>query len=244
MSPEREWWLRVPAVFLSPRSVFAALRNDAEDDVDARQEPVLALVCLAGIAAALASPTARTLYDDPVYDRALVAVWAFLAGGLTAIVGYFVIGGALHLAGRGLGSLGTYQRARHVLGFAVAPLALSLVLLWPLEIAVFGVDRFGRGGADEAAAGDVFTALELGFGLWSAVLLLIGVRTVHGWSWWRSLGVIALTALFLAAFTYLSCGLLALPRRARAPRRASRRCAAPRGSAARAHRPRTPRPPA
>ena len=28
MDPDRQWWLRVPAVFLSPRSVFVALRND------------------------------------------------------------------------------------------------------------------------------------------------------------------------------------------------------------------------
>jgi hypothetical protein len=29
------------------------------------------------------------------------------------------------------------------------------------------------------------------------------VRAVHGWSWWRSLGALALVALFLAAFAYL-----------------------------------------
>ena len=204
MSPERQWWLRVPAVFLSPRSVFAALRNDEPEDVDARAEPVLAIVMLAGVAAALASPTARTLYDDPAYDRTLVAVWAFLAGGLTAVVGYFVIGGALHLAGRGLGSLGSYRRARHVLGFAVAPLALSLLLLWPLELALFGSDRFDTGGSDGGAGGDVFTTLEYAFGLWSVLLLVVGIRTVHGWSWWRALGVVGLTALFLAAFYYLA----------------------------------------
>ena len=28
LSPERAWWLRVPAVLLSPRSVFFALRED------------------------------------------------------------------------------------------------------------------------------------------------------------------------------------------------------------------------
>ena len=204
MSPERQWWLRVPAVFLSPRSVFAALRNDEPEDVDARAEPVLAIVMLAGVAAALASPTARTLYDDPAYDRTLVAVWAFLAGGLTAVVGYFVIGGALHLAGRGLGSLGSYRRARHVLGFAVAPLALSLLLLWPLELALFGSDRFDTGGSDGGVGGDVFTTLEYAFGLWSVLLLVVGIRTVHGWSWWRALGVVGLTALFLAAFYYLA----------------------------------------
>jgi hypothetical protein len=203
MSPEREWWLRVPAVFLSPRAVFAALREEAQEDVEARQEPVLLLVFLAGIAAALATPAARTLYDDPEYDGALVAVWAFIAGGLTALAGYFFVGGALYLGARGLGSLGSYRRSRHLLGFAVAPLALSLFLLWPLELALFGADRFARGGSDDGGAGRVFSALELGFGAWSAVLLLVGVRAVHGWTWWRSLGAVALLGLFVAALAYV-----------------------------------------
>ena len=203
MDAERQWWLRVPAVFLDPRSVFVALRDEEQEDVEARQEPVLMLVFLAGIAAALASPTARTLYDDPEYDGLLVAVWAFIAGGLTAVAGYFIVGGALYLGARGLGSLGTYKRARHLLGFAVAPLALSLLLLWPVELAIFGGDRFARGGSDDGVAGNVFSALELGFGAWAAGLLLVGIRAVHGWSWWRSLGALGLLALFLAAFAYL-----------------------------------------
>ena len=203
MGPERDWWLRVPAVFLSPRAVFVALRKEEQEDVEARQEPVLMLVFLAGIAAALATPAARTLYDDVEYDGLLVAVWAFIAGGLTAFAGYFIVGGALYLGARGLGSLGTYKRSRHLLGFAVAPLALSLLLLWPVELALFGGDRFARGGSDDGTAGSVFSALELGFGAWSAGLLLVGVRAVHGWSWWRSLGALGLLALFLAALTYL-----------------------------------------
>ena len=45
--------------------------------------------------------------------------------------------------------------------------------------------------------------LAAGFALWSAALLLIGVRAVHGWSWPRSLGALGLVALFLAAYAYL-----------------------------------------
>ncbi len=74
--PDREWWLRVPAVLLSPRSVFAALRNEEQEDVDARAEPVLALTLLAGIAVALGTSTARVLYDDPLYDPLTLAIWA------------------------------------------------------------------------------------------------------------------------------------------------------------------------
>jgi hypothetical protein len=203
MDPDREWWLRVPAVFLSPRSVFVALRNESREDIEARSEPVLALVGLAGIAVALGTSTARTLYDNLEYDALLVAVWALIAGGIVAFAGYFIVGGALYLGARGLGSVGSFQRSRHVLGFAVAPLALSLLVLWPPGLAVFGTDLFRRGGSDAGVAGDVFLAGQLGFTAWAGILLLIGVRAVHGWSWWRSLGALGLVALFLAAFAYL-----------------------------------------
>ena len=203
MDPDRDWWLRVPAVLLSPRAVFAALRNDEQDDLDARAEPVLALTLLAGIAVALGTSTARTLYDDPLYDVSTLLVWIVFASGFVAFTGYFVIGGALYLGTRGLGSEGTFRRARHVLGFAVAPLALSALVLWPLGLAVFGTDVFRRGGSDEGVGGDLFYAAALAFSAWSVALLLVGVRTVHGWSWGRSLGALGLVALFLAAFGYV-----------------------------------------
>jgi hypothetical protein len=203
VNPEREWWLRVPAVLLSPRSVFAALRSEEQEDVEARSEPVLALTLLAGVAVALGTSTARRLYDDPLYDPVTLAVWTVLAGGFVAFAGYFIVGGALYLGARGLGSAGTFRRARHVLGFAVAPLALSALLLWPLGLAIFGTDLFKRGGSDDGVGGDLFYALALAFSLWAVALLLVGVRTVHGWSWWRSLAALGLVVLFLAAFSYV-----------------------------------------
>lgn len=203
MDPDREWWLRVPAVLLSPRAVFAALRSEEREDVEARAEPVLLLTLLAGVAVALGTSTARALYDDPLYDALNLAVWIVFAGGFTAFVGYFVVGGALHLGVRGLGSEGTFRRTRHIVGFAVAPLALSVLVLWPLGLAAFGTDLFRTGGSDEGRGGDVFRAAAIGFSVWSVVLLLVGVRAVHGWSWWRSLGALGLVALFLAAFSYV-----------------------------------------
>ncbi len=203
MSPERQWWLRVPAVLLGPAPVFAALRNEEQDDLDARHEPILALVYLAGIASVLATPTAGVLLDDREYDGLLVAVWAVIAGGIYGIAGYFIIGGALYLGARGLGSLGSFRRARQIVAFALVPLVLSLVVIWPVRLAVYGSDVFRSGGADTGAGDKVFEALEIGFALWSAALVLVGVRTVHGWTWWRSLGALGLVALFLAAFAYL-----------------------------------------
>jgi len=203
MSPERQWWLRIPAVLISPRAVFVALRDVSEAEVEARAEPVLALILLAGIGGVLVTSTASELLDDVEFDGLLVAVWALIAGGIYGFAGYFIVGGAVYLAARGLGGLGDYRRARHLVAFAAVPLALSLLLVWPPRIALLGSDVFRRGGEDERGLGEAFHALDLAFGLWALSLLLVGVRAVHGWGWWRSLGVVGLVALFLAAFAYL-----------------------------------------
>ena len=202
MNPDREWWLRVPAVLLSPRAVFVALRNEEREDVEARAEPVLALTLLAGVAGAFATPTARTLYDDPLFDGVALALWLVFAAGIIAFTGYYLVGGAVYLGARGLGSEGTFRRARQLLAFALVPVALSALTLWPLGLAIFGTDLFSRGGADDGAGGTLLYGLAAAFGLWSAGLLLVGVRAVHGWTWARSAAALALVALFRAALAY------------------------------------------
>ena len=199
LSPERAWWLRVPAVLLNPRSVFYALREDDPDDVAARAEPILLLVWLAGAAAVLASPTAGRLLDDSDYDGVLIAVWTFIAGGLYGAVGYFLIGFAVFFGARLLGSLGDFRRERQLLAFAAAPLALSLLVLLPLRLALFGGDTFRAGGSDQGAGQTSFLVLQLGFVAWSLGLLLVGIHVVHGWSWPRSLAAFAAAAALLAA---------------------------------------------
>jgi hypothetical protein len=199
LTPERAWWLRVPAVLLSPRSVFFALRDDDPDDVAARAEPLLLVIWLAGIAAVLATPTAADILDDPDYDTVLLAIWAFVAGGLYGFVGYFVIGFALFFGVRLLGTLGTFRRARQTVGFALVPLAASLLLVLPLRLAVYGGDTFRAGGADEGTGERVLLVAQLAFAVWSVGLLVLGVRVVHGWSWPRALAAVVAAAALLAA---------------------------------------------
>jgi hypothetical protein len=117
----------VPAVLLSPRSVFFALREEDDDDVAARAEPLLLVIWLAGMAAVLATPAAADILDDPEYDPVLLAIWTFIAGGLYGVVGYFVLGFALYFGVRLLGSLGSFRRSRQTVGFALVPLALVAV---------------------------------------------------------------------------------------------------------------------
>ena len=187
----RDWWLRTFLVLQRPRPVFVALRDDSKQSLSDRSEPVLAIIFLAGIAGVLSTSTAGRLLDDNNYDGLLVAVWAFIAGGIYGTFGYFVIGALLYAGSKALGSQGTYRRARQVLAFACVPIALSLVL-WPIKLAVFGEDVFRRGGGDAGAGGDVFALLTFAFVAWAAVLLVIGVRAVHGLSWQRALAACGL----------------------------------------------------
>jgi hypothetical protein len=197
---EREWLLRAVLVLQRPRAVFAALRDDSDEAAQARQEPIVALVLLAGIAGVLATSVAGALMDDPELDGLLVAVWAFLGGSLYGAVAYWVLGAFLYGSSQAFGSLGSYRRARHVVAFAAAPLALGLLVLWPIGVAAFGGDLFRTGGSDDGAGGDLFVLAQGLFAAWSVLLLAIGVRAVHGWGWARSLATTALALAPLVLF--------------------------------------------
>jgi hypothetical protein len=193
-SQQREWWLRALAVFQSPTAVFTALRDESSDAAVARAEPITAIAILAGMAGVLSTTLAGRLLDDPDYDGVSLAVWAFLGGGIYALFVYWLGGALLYGAGALLGARGTYRTARHVLGFAAAPLALLLVLVWPVRLAVYGGDVF-RSGGDDAGTGDaLFEAVSLGFAAWALALLVMGMRALHAWSLGRAAAAVALAA--------------------------------------------------
>jgi Yip1-like protein len=193
---ERNWWLRAAAVLVAPRAVFTSLRDESLEAVEARQEPIAAIAGLAGIAGVLGTPVARHLLDDPSVSVSLIPVWAFLGGAVYALAVYWLGGALLHGASRRLGSLGRARRSRHLLGLAAAPLALSLLTLWPVRIAVYGTDLFRTGGNDYGRGDAIFGALYLAFIGWSVWLLVTGVRAVHGWTWARATATVALAAAF------------------------------------------------
>jgi hypothetical protein len=172
-----DWWLRTILVLQSPRAVFVALRDDTAEAASDRAEPVLLIVLLAGVALALSSGASSG------YSGLLLPVWAFLAGGITGVAAYWFFGAILYGSARALGSAGSYRRARHVLAFASVPLALSLLF-----------SPVGRG---------AFTWFVLVFVAWSAALLLIGVRAVHGWTWARAAAAVAAPVAAAAALLAL-----------------------------------------
>jgi hypothetical protein len=176
-SAQRDWWLRTFAVFQKPRLVFEALRDDSDEAAEARQEPVLALILLAGIAGVLSTSVAGRVLDDPVFENSVLAVlsWAFLGGAFYGIFVFWLGGLFVHALAHGLGAQSSYRQARHVVAFAAAPLALSLLLVWPVRLAVHGDDLFRSGGSDAGFGDLVFDLLILASYAWTFGLVTLGL---------------------------------------------------------------------
>jgi hypothetical protein len=193
-SLERDWWLRLGLVFTVPTSVFAWLRDESDADAAARQEPVLLVGFLAGAAGVLSSNAIGRALDDFGLDGVDLALIVFFAALIYGIVGYFTFGALVYIGEQLADGLGSYRRARHILAFACAPLALSIVL-WPLRLALYGEDNFRSGGSDAGAGGAIFEGIEVAVVLWCLALLVLGIKTANGWSWRRALVAAAVPAI-------------------------------------------------
>jgi hypothetical protein len=109
---------------------------------------------------------------------------------------------------RAAGTTASYSRLRQLVGLAAVPLALSL-LIWPVRLAIYGGDVFRTAGSDRGIGNGIFEAFEVTALLWSAALVVVGLRAFHAWSTARSLAaalpVVALLALaFVGAYDLLS----------------------------------------
>lgn len=210
---DREWWLRTLAVLSSPGPTFAALRDDSGRQAEARQEPILAITWLAGIAGVLTfGSTIASLLDYQTSDEFFrptqlgsleAAVYIFLAGGLYGLASYWIGGGALHLGAKAAAGRATYRQARHLIAFALVPAALSL-FVWPFRLAAYGGDNFRTGGGDAGIGGTLFIAAQWAFFVWALALLVVGLRLLHGWTSVRAIGavVLAVMALAVVALTF------------------------------------------
>jgi hypothetical protein len=203
----REWWRRVPKVLTAPRTVFAALAETDDTDVDARAEPVLAITILAGMAGVLLAPAWGTLMDDGSVDTLVLIVVTFVGGVFYGAAGYLLLGLALWLGTKAVGVDPPFRIARQLVAFAALPLALSLVVLVPVIAIAFGSDWFRTGGSDEGAGRSVVTGLGVVFVAWSTVLVALGLRTTFRLPWRGVLGALLLMGVLVAAFAVLPSAL-------------------------------------
>lgn len=174
-SLRKDWWLRALAVLAHPGKTFAALRDDSDEAAEARQEPILAIILLAGIAGMLSTSLAGTLLDDASFDNLNVVLWAIIGGAIYGALVYFVGGLFVYALGHGIGARCSFRQARHVVGLASVPLVVSLVLVWPVRLAIYGDDVFRSGGSDTGVGDKLFEALVVASFAWSLALVAVGL---------------------------------------------------------------------
>ncbi|HMB17744.1 MAG TPA: YIP1 family protein [Gaiellaceae bacterium] len=179
---ERLWWRRAVAVLRRPREVFATFRIDSQESALARQDVVVALCFVAGIALALGLGGGSL--DD--LDALDAFVWIFVTGLSLGFAWYWLVGSSLAFVTRRLGGQGSPRRVRHILAFSWPPLvfALPLWLIFPPLLTLLGV--------------------------WSLALLLLGLREVYRWSLGRAAGAVVLALVWLAALAVAVWSALAL----------------------------------
>jgi hypothetical protein len=180
---ERAWAGRAVRVLAYPREVFEALRDDSAESAADRQDTVVALAFVGGVAAALATASAGALDD---LDLLETFVWIFATGFAYGFIGYWVLGWGLSFVVERLGGGGSRRRTRHVLAFALAPLVLALPawLLFPLLLVLPG--------------------------LWMVSLLVFGLALVQRWSYGQSTAAVVLTVVWLGALAVCVLSVLAL----------------------------------
>jgi hypothetical protein len=204
---ERLWWSRLPWAVTRPVALFEALRDNEDEDHVGRQEPILAIVILAGIAGILLTPAWGEILDQPSVDGLVAAVLTFIGGAFYGGAGYVLLGLAVWAGARSVGSLERGRLARHVVGFSAVPMALSVVLLVPVILLAFGGDYFHRGGSDEGIGRWLVVGLGLSFAAWSVGLLALGLRTTYRLPWRGVLGAVLLGGVIVAAFVVVPLAL-------------------------------------
>jgi hypothetical protein len=196
----RRWWRLVPHILTRPVDVFVALREDDETDVEARSEPILAIILVAGMAGILLTPAWGTLLDEESLDWLVLAVVTFIGGLFYGAAGYFLLGLVVWLGARAVGVDTRSRRARQLVGFSALPFALSIVVTLPAIVLAFRSDWFRTGGSDDGTGRDVVVSVGLAFAVWSLGLLAVGLRTTFELPWRGVIGAMALAAVIVAAF--------------------------------------------
>jgi len=186
--------------------VLAELRDESREAGDARQEPLVAVALLAGIAMFIG-----LVALEPPYDRFHLDLSAFnmtfesiLGGALVALSNFWLGGALIYLGARGLGATTGYRLARHIAGLATAPFVLVLVLAVPVRLGLYSVDLFRDGGSDTGAGSDVFIGIDALALAWALALALVGIRVTQRWSWGRAAAALGVAALFAVLFGTLA----------------------------------------
>lgn len=142
---------------------------------------VFLLVSLSGIAAFFCYAWYRNL-EQNFENFFFLAAMSLLLGPLIGLVIFGTCSVAIHQLGIKFGGRGTLRNSFAALAYSLVPIVLSLVVVFPVEVAVFGFSFFGTNpGPMVISPGPYMMLLALnGLAIvWSLFLILEGITVVH-----------------------------------------------------------------
>lgn len=180
-------------------SIWLRPRRTVQGIVDRDPEYlVLPLAMASGVSGALSKASEKNL-GDQVGLPLLLGICTFV-GVVSGLIGLFLFGFLLRVAGKWLGGTGSSEHLRTAIAWAAVPTVVAL-LLWIPEFAVFGRDLFSAYTPNIDAHPFAllgFALLEIVLGIWGLVILVKGVAQVHGFSAWRGLFTVVVAVLLIA----------------------------------------------
>lgn len=188
-------WL---SIWTQPRATVQRIIDS--DDAEAM---VLPLAALAGVYNALSGVVGR----ESEQALSLLALGGWIAMGVIGgLIIFYLITRLIHLTGGWLGGEASTDEIRVAVAWSYVPQVVGLVPLIIL-LMFFGPTLMAAditGMAQEGALSGAFLMAILGvgvmqmvLGLWSLIILLMGLGQVQGFSAWRALGNIVLASLLL-----------------------------------------------
>lgn len=141
------------------------------------------------------------------FDSLLFLVpWALGAGVLAGLILGPLLSLVVHLASRGFGSTQKFRNTNALVAYAFVPIALSLVLVLPIELLTFGMYLFTSNPHPYVIKPVSFVILagfDVIMSLWSITLVVLGERIVHSFSAARAIQAVGVALLIVVGAYFI-----------------------------------------
>lgn len=163
-------------IWTSPRKVFRFINTYKYDKY------VTMLLMLAGISRSFDRASMKNMGDN-------FSIWGIIAisiiiGAISGWISYYIYAALISWTGKWINAKGNTESILRVLAYALIPSIISLLFIVP-QIVIYGVDIFKLEG-DLSSGGIVSNIifygamiLEIALGIWSLVLIVIGISEVQ-----------------------------------------------------------------
>jgi hypothetical protein len=162
---------------------------------------VLLLAALSGFGSALDNASIRSLGDK--FELPMIFTMTAIVGPISGILGLYIGGALVRWTGTWIGGVASSQNIRAAIAWSSVPLIWAL-LIWIPELALIGDELFKSETPRMDASYTLLLAflglslIELVIAIWALVVLLKSLGQVQGFSAWKALGNLLLSALVIA----------------------------------------------